>query len=201
MERQNSTLLRRLKIAHREGKDWRAELATYLLQYRSLPHPTTGVSPGKLMFNRELRTKMPQLKDHVQVQEVRDRDAESKQKSKDYADKKRGAVPSVIQVGDKVLVRSEGTGDKLTTPLNPDKFTVLDRDGAKVTIQGSDGGIYDRNVSVMKQSVAGKEGVPSESESVSDNSIVINDVNSDMNNARPRRERKAPQRYGDFVTK
>ena len=29
--------------------------------YRSTPHSTTGVSPAELLFNRKLRTKLPQL--------------------------------------------------------------------------------------------------------------------------------------------
>ena len=76
VERQNSSLLKRLQIAHAEKKARKKELNLYLAAYRCLPHSTTGVSPAELLFGRKIRTKLPELSDvHVQ-QEVRDRDHE-----------------------------------------------------------------------------------------------------------------------------
>ena len=46
VERQNRSLLKRVESAKAERKDWKKELNVYLASYRSLPHPTTGVSPG-----------------------------------------------------------------------------------------------------------------------------------------------------------
>jgi len=54
VERQNQPLLKRIQIAHAEKKDWKKELNTYLAAYRSLPHPTTGVSPAELLFGRKI---------------------------------------------------------------------------------------------------------------------------------------------------
>ena len=50
VERQNRSLLKAMRIAHSEGRDWRKELQKFLLGYRSAPHTTTGVSPAKLLF-------------------------------------------------------------------------------------------------------------------------------------------------------
>ena len=77
-ERQNSSLLKWLQIAHAEKGNWRRELTAYLAAYRSLSHPTTGVSPAELLFGREMRTKLPELSDVHVEQEVRDRDSEQK---------------------------------------------------------------------------------------------------------------------------
>jgi len=85
VERQNSSLLKRLQIAHAEKK-WKKELNIYLAAYRALPHPTTGVSPAELLFGRKIRTKLPELSDVHVEQGVRDRNSEQKSKSKSYAD-------------------------------------------------------------------------------------------------------------------
>ena len=42
-----------------EGKDPRKEINTFLLQYCSTPHSTTGKSPAELLFGRKLKTKLP----------------------------------------------------------------------------------------------------------------------------------------------
>ena len=46
-----------------EKVDWRKEIDSYLLAYRSTPHTVTGKSPAELMFQRKLRTKLPYLMD------------------------------------------------------------------------------------------------------------------------------------------
>ena len=61
VERQNRTLLKAIRAAHAEGKNWREELNKFLLAYRSTPHSTTGKSPAELLFRRVLNTKMPEL--------------------------------------------------------------------------------------------------------------------------------------------
>ena len=38
VERQNRTLLKAIRVAHAEGKNWREELNKFLLAYRSTPH-------------------------------------------------------------------------------------------------------------------------------------------------------------------
>ena len=62
VERQNRTLLKSLKVAHTEGKNWREELQKFLLAYRTTPQTSTGVTPAFLMFGRELKAKLPELR-------------------------------------------------------------------------------------------------------------------------------------------
>ena len=54
VERQNKSLLKRMKIAQAEGKEWKKEVCKYLVAYRSTPHTTTGVSPAELLFGRKM---------------------------------------------------------------------------------------------------------------------------------------------------
>ena len=98
VERQNRSLLKVMRIAQAEKKDWRRELLKFLTAYRSTPHTTTGVSPAKLLFGREIRTKLPSLGSRssrvAADEEVQDKDIVAKQKGKDYADNRRNARES-----------------------------------------------------------------------------------------------------------
>ena len=60
VECQNSSLRKRLQIAHIEMKDWKKELNVYFAAYRSLTHSMTGVSPAELLFGQKIRTKLPE---------------------------------------------------------------------------------------------------------------------------------------------
>ena len=90
------------------------ELHKFLIAYRSTPDEITGESPAKRMFRREIRTKLSEF--HEQMcdtdQTARDRDAELKQRGKDYAD--RNARDSNVESGDKVLLQ-QAKKDKLST--------------------------------------------------------------------------------------
>ena len=80
IERQNRTILKRLRISQAEGRDWRSQMDDFLMMYRCTPHSTTGVSPAELLFDRKIRTKLPQLQEFTCDDEVRDRDSERKEK-------------------------------------------------------------------------------------------------------------------------
>ncbi|XP_022807326.1 uncharacterized protein K02A2.6-like [Stylophora pistillata] len=63
VERQNRSLLKTMRVAHAEKRDWRLELNKYLLAYCSIPHVTTGQSPAELLFGMKLSTKLPEVAD------------------------------------------------------------------------------------------------------------------------------------------
>ena len=150
MERQNSSLLKRLQIAHAEKGNCRKELTTYLAAYLSLSHPTTGVSPAELLFGRKMRTKLPELSDIHVEQQVRDRDSEQKSKSKTYADTRRGASYSEVFPGDQVLVQQQKR-HKLSTRFDPNPYTVLSKHGNSLVVQSKEGVQYSRNTSHTKK--------------------------------------------------
>ena len=61
VERQNRSLLKALKIARAEKKNLKVERRNFLTAYRTTSDSSTGVSPAKLLFNRETRSKIPEL--------------------------------------------------------------------------------------------------------------------------------------------
>lgn len=141
VERQNRSILKRLKIAQELGKDWRTELRQYLLMYHAANHTTTGKPPSELMFGRRIRTKLPSVPTAaIEDGEVRDRDRVEKEKGREYADNKRRAKPSNIQEGDQVLVKQTKKKNKLSTDFSPEQFEVVQKKGTDVTLQSSSSG-------------------------------------------------------------
>ena len=122
VERQNKSIMKRVRISQAEGRDWKSELDKLLIMYRNTPNTITVVYPSQLLFGRKLRTKLPELFDYnVDDTEVRDRDAEKKEKGKMYSDKRRGASETEIHSGDKVLVK-QNRENKISSPFNTSPF-------------------------------------------------------------------------------
>ena len=159
-----------MRIAVAEGKDWQSEMYKFLIAYRSTPHEITGESPAKRMFRREIRTKLPEF--HEQMcdtdQTARDRDAELKQRGKDYAD--RNARDSNIDTGDKVLLQ-QAKKDKLSTRYVENPLTVVDRTGSKVTVETEDGKRYVRNSAHLRKFIN-----PADNDEPSDNLPVTQET-------------------------
>lgn len=150
VERQNASLLKRIRIAQSEGLDWKKEMRKYVTIYRSIVHPSTGKSPAELLFNRNMRGKLPELIEVNTDQEVCDRDTEQKAKSKLYADTRRGAQQSEVSVGDTVLLRQDKT-DKFSTTFNTTPPKIISRTGNKVVVESPTGARYSRNTTFVKR--------------------------------------------------
>ena len=151
VERQNDSIMKRIRIAQAEGQNWRKELQKYVTKYRATEHPATRKTPAELLFNRKMRGKLPvfQAENHSDL-EVRDRDAENKGKAKLYTDARRNARYSEVEVGDEVLVRQEKT-NKFSTPFNPEPFTIVGKTGNSVIVASQKGVQYSRNTSHVKK--------------------------------------------------
>ena len=65
------------------------------MAYRSTPQVSTGATPASLMFGKEIKTNLPELrpKKSLHDESMRDKDWEQKLKQKAYADGKGDAVP------------------------------------------------------------------------------------------------------------
>lgn len=136
VERQNRSLLKRLSICQSEKGNWQEDLQKYLLMYRSTPHSITLKSPAELMFNRNIRDKLPSIETDVGADsELRDRDAEMKWKGKEYADRKRHSKTNDIEKGDEVVVKRQIMTNKLATTFEPTVYKVAKRSGSEITVE------------------------------------------------------------------
>ena len=152
VERFNKTIEKAIRTAHVEGKDWRTDMFTFLLNYCATPHATTGASPALLHLGREIRTKVPQVETQLSgavsaaLQSAKVRDQQDKQRMKTYVDKRNRASTSDIASGDKVLLK-QSRQNKLSTLYDPHSFTVLERRGPSLILQRGDRRMFMRNVS------------------------------------------------------
>ena len=148
-ERFMKPLMKALRSAHAEGKQWKRHLYEFLLNYRTKPHATTEHAPATLLFDRKVRNKLPHLTTTLDIdKEVREADQKAKEKMKESADTKRRARPSDIQIGQTVLVRQR-KHNKFSTRFDSRPFKVTRKSGTMITAYR--GGKYiTRNISLFK---------------------------------------------------
>ena len=152
VERQNRNFLKSCKVAEAEGKKWKDELDKFLLAYRTTPQSSTGATPTFLMFGRELKTKLPELRPNRSVldESTRDRDWNQKLAGKMYGDKQRHAVDNPITPGDKVLLKNTKQSGKLAANFELNPYTVQTKEGQELTLKSTDGTVQRRNSSFVK---------------------------------------------------
>ena len=161
---------------------------------------TTGASPYYLMFNREMKTKLPDLRRETKLdEEMKDRDWENKMKGKLYADARRGATPNPLAVGDKVLVKAQ-KANKLTPNFVPTPQKVVGREGSEVTIESDKGVQLKRHLTAVKEFEE-----PVELELANGSATPASEVPATPRERpatpvrRSRRERRLPEKLKDFV--
>ena len=155
VERFMRTIKKVIKTSAVAGMNWKEEMNKFLRNYRATPHCTTGVAPATLLFNRPIRTKLPEISFRVEDEagnNVRNRDAERKTVMKNYADNKSYVKPSTLQVGDTVLVRTSTSGMKKSQPPYEMKpLQVVRKQGSMITAAGDETrGFITRNSSFFK---------------------------------------------------
>lgn len=156
VERQNRSLLKRLRISNALKRDWKMDLLQFLMMYHSTPHSTTGKTPSELLRGRTIRSKLPSIHEIETAPpkdgEFRDRDIVRKFHGKEEGDKKRQAKPSNIQPGDKVLMKNLLPSNKLDTNFHNTEYTVVQKQGNRVTVREEDTNkTYDRNTAHLKR--------------------------------------------------
>ena len=185
-------LVKCMKTAAASGQNYKSELSKFLLNYRSTPHPSTGISPFELMFNRKMKTKIPQFSVPPSRNRnyVKERDAKVKQKNKQYADKRNKARTSTLRPGDKVLVKQQ-VRNKLDTPFSPVPGSVVSRKGSMVTVRHKDRTLT-RDASHFKPVL---DLPPSQDDNVRQEIAVQQPVQQPRR--RSNREKKPPRKYGN----
>ena len=121
-----------------------------------------------------------------------DSDAEHKLKAKLYADQRRHAKDSDIDVGDTVYLRKQRE-HKLDASFGESKFRVESREGTDIMCTDGEGRMYRRNVAHAKKCVQVDE-VDKEGERTGED--VLEEKKPDET---PKRSRTLTSRYGDYV--
>lgn len=181
-----------IRAAQLEGLDWREEIYTFLLAYRTTPQCSTGVAPAQLLFTREVRSTIlmsPEKREAVykELHRKAKENVEKKQrKAKTYVDKKRRAREP-ISVGDKVLVRQQYR-NKLTSLFDPKPLVVTKVNGTMITASREDY-LVTRNVSYFKKYLH------SESDALKTKHEHDGDTDNGASGTRKQREDPEPRRY------
>ena len=118
-----------------------------------MPHTTTGVSPAKLLFGREIHSKLPaveELRSASSDSEVLDRDRKKEIKRAKTADNFRGACESNLKEGHKVLLQKPKS-DKLSPSFEATPYEVVNKEGGHVEMKSPAGVHYKRNVAHLQK--------------------------------------------------
>ncbi|XP_046686820.1 uncharacterized protein LOC124372462 [Homalodisca vitripennis] len=94
----------KIKCALRDKKDVNIALSRILFDYRNAVHATTNETPAKLMFNRQLRTRLDLLRPNLSMTVSKRQD-----KQKEYFS---GTKIRLFYPGQNVIVRDYRTRDK-----------------------------------------------------------------------------------------
>lgn len=141
VEIQNKGLVRRMKTAVIENDNLKVALKSYIFDYNTRPNTVTGAAPLDLMTNRTVRGKFPVLDrdpshSHEQIQS---RDEDAKMKGKIYADDRRHAEPSDLNVGDSVLMQNFKKSNKLEPNYTAEEYKIIAKNSSvEFVIQNAD---------------------------------------------------------------
>ena len=157
-----------------------------------------------MLFNREIRTKLPS-KFHKKIselgREVRENDKKAKQIMKENADRKSRAKERIAGIGDLVLVRQKRK-NKFSTKFDPRPYHVVRVKGTMITAC-RDGHHVTRNISFYKK-------LPNRDDVQFDNGFENDEINEEDRGERrqeqnqdvaryPQRERRNVERYGQNI--
>ena len=177
----------------------------FLLAYRTTPHSSTGATPAFMMFVRELRTKLPELRPNKSVLDegIRDRDCSRKLTEKMYADRRRHAADNPVAPGDTVLVKNTKLAGKLAPKFEPKPYIVQTKEGQELTLKSSDGVVQRRNSSFVKPYRTPEEPESSTTAETTADPVVsasAADATVTMETrSRPSRSVRMPAKFKDFV--
>ena len=100
---------------------------------------TTRIPPATALFNRVIKTKLPEFNEGQQASTLEANDRRAKKKMKTYADAKAYVRLSEIKEGDTVLVRRDDTKRKRDTPYRPEPYVVIAKKGSMVSARIKNG--------------------------------------------------------------
>jgi hypothetical protein len=145
VERQNSSILKRLKMVRTAGLYWRKELQTCLAIYRTVTYSVLGKSPAELKFSETDGPKLPDArfveenkKKQLNDDGLRERDFWKKEMRKSYGETRQNKFdPSCIRVS--VRLARE---NKVFMPINLETIKVIYHQRSTIKIEILEGAHY-----------------------------------------------------------
>lgn len=174
LERFHRYLKKNFRAAMSEGKSWEEELPKILMTYRASPHPVSGETPTKLLFNHEIRMKVPHVdmsnRDSKLDQEIRSKCEKYQERMKNYHDEKRHATPHNFSIGD-VVFCANMKPNKLDSQFYPAKHVIIKTQGRDTftLVNAATGTTLIRNAKYLKHVPASEEVIESSKDEPSDN--------------------------------
>ena len=183
----NKPLMKVIRAAHVSKSNWKQEMYQFLRQYRSTPHAVTGFTPYRLMFQREPKTKIPQITEPTierKIDElVRQNDEKAKSAAKNYADIRNDAKEANVQIGDTVLVKKDFKENKVSARFKENPHVVTQKKGSMITAS-SDSHDVTRNSTGFKK-ITPRESINIQEEEEDDEPIPNENVIKGSNNSAP----------------
>ena len=148
-ERFMKPLMKAIQCANVEEKPWRTELQSFLMNYRSTPHSTTGKAPNELIFNRKIETNIPCIASTPGNESVKKMDETKKMKMKtEYDNRKCKGRYVQLKVGDRVLLKRDSKR-KNETIYHKEVYVIVKINGTQI-IARNKGRSITRNSSFFK---------------------------------------------------
>ena len=153
VERFNRTLVKMIKCAMTENKDWRKELQNFLLAYRTTPHSATNFAPADLFFQHKPNNGIPQ---HNSLQKKKQNDVTAKDnaykaKIKAYTDVKRKVQEKHFNKGEKVLVKRPNNYNKTASYYYSQPYTIVENHRYSAKVRNNEGKTFIRNKAHIKK--------------------------------------------------
>lgn len=187
VERYMQMVNKTITIAVASNENCEKALAQTVEAHNAATQRTTNVAPEILLFGRRRRGRIPiygKTLVKVDTEVLRNRDLKEKAKTHKRENKKRGAKLTTIRTGDEVLLK-RSLKAKDQTRFGPTRYQVVSENSGDFTIKGSDGRVFNRNVTHLKR--------------VSKGNIVTPNVEPVDEIPRPKRRRFAPAHLSDYI--
>ena len=129
-------MMKVIQSAYIEQNDWENALQEFLFSYRVTPHSSTEIAPEDLMYSRRIRCSLPDISNEINFKSMQRNlqrnDCLAKQKWLDYTTEKRRLKESLLNVGDRVLVK-QTRQNKLSPMFKPYPYRMIGQNGTMLT--------------------------------------------------------------------
>lgn len=123
-----------MKIAHFESKNKEKALNDLLTSYRSTPHPSTGQTPGNLMFRGGYKQDFPRhVLTEAECNQAAEQDKQNKLDRQHNMNKSKYRKQSDMKSGDIVIIRNFNT-TKFQPTFGPDTYRIISTDSSGFTL-------------------------------------------------------------------